>query len=452
MQIIIVGCGKVGTALAAKLSVEDHNITVVDSDSSALQMVTNTYDVRGIVGNGASYSVLSEADLDQTDLLIAVTESDELNLLCCVIAKKAGRCRTIARVRNPIYIDERMFLKEELGLSMIINPEFAAAMEISRLLYFPSAIEIDTFVKGRVEMMRLRLCEGCVLDGMALKKLPSSLGCDVLVCAVERGNHVSIPSGDFILRVGDTLSMVAARENARKFFQKIGMKTHQVKNTMLIGGGQISVYLGQILQKMGIMVKIIERDEKRCEELCELLPKAMIICGDGSDEELLREERIDQMDSLVTLTGIDEENIILSLFAKTKVKVKTVTKINRLQINDVMRSLDLDSVVYPKHLTAEAILQHVRATKNSIGSNVETLYKLIDDKVEALEFHIQGNSRVANIRLQELKIRDDVLIACISRKGKVIIPGGRDKIMAGDSVVVVTTCTGLTDVEDILNT
>ena len=450
MQIIIVGCGKVGMALAAKLSVEDHNITVVDTDSNALQMVANTYDVRGIVGNGASYSVLAEADLDQTDLIIAVTESDELNLLCCVIAKKAGRCQTIARVRNPIYIDERIFIKEELGLSMIINPEFAAAMEISRLLCFPSAIEIDTFAKGRVEMLRLRISDTCILDGMALKRLPSSLGCDILICAVERNEEVTIPSGDFILRVGDTLSMVASHKNAAKFFHKIGLKTHQVKNTMLIGGGQISVYLAQILQKMGIMVKIIELNERRCEELCDLRPKAIIICGDGSDEELLREERIDQMDSVVTLTGIDEENIILSLFAKTKVKVKTVTKLNRLQINEVIRSLDLDSVVYPKHLTAEAILQYVRATQNSIGSNVETLYKLIDDKVEALEFHIQKHSRVANICLQELKIREDVLVACISRNGKVIIPGGRDKILPGDSVVVVTTCSGLTDVENIL--
>ncbi len=452
MQIIIVGCGKVGAALAAGLSVEDHNITVIDTDSNVVQMVANTYDIRGVVGNGASYSVLSEAELEDTDLIIAVTESDELNLLCCVIAKKAGKCQTIARVRNPIYIHERMFLKEELGLSMIINPEFAAAMEISRLLRFPSAIDIDTFAKGRVEMLRLRLSSSGILDGMALKNISSSLGCEVLICAVERDGDVTIPTGDFVLHTGDILSMVASPKNAAKFFHKIGMKTNHVKNTMIIGGGQISVYLAIMLIKEGISVKIIEIDEKRCEEICELLPKskATIICGDGTDEELLSEERIDQMDSVVTLTGIDEENIILSLYAKTKVKVKTVTKINRIQLNEVIRSLDLDSVVYPKHLTAETILQYVRATQNSIGSNVETLYKLLDDQVEALGFRIQENSRVANISLQNLEIRRDVLIACIIRDEQVIIPGGQDSIFPGDSVVVVTTCTGLTDVEDIL--
>ena len=452
MQIIIVGCGKVGAALAAGLSVEDHNITVIDTDSNVVQMVANTYDIRGVVGNGASYSVLSEAELEDTDLIIAVTESDELNLLCCVIAKKAGKCQTIARVRNPIYIHERMFLKEELGLSMIINPEFAAAMEISRLLRFPSAIDIDTFAKGRVEMLRLRLSSSGILDGMALKNISSSLGCEVLICAVERDGDVTIPTGDFVLHTGDILSMVASPKNAAKFFHKIGMKTNHVKNTMIIGGGQISVYLAIMLIKEGISVKIIEIDEKRCEEICELLPKskATIICGDGTDEELLSEERIDQMDSVVTLTGIDEENIILSLYAKTKVKVKTVTKINRIQLNEVIRSLDLDSVVYPKHLTAETILQYVRATQNSIGSNVETLYKLLDDQVEALGFRIQENSRVANISLQNLEIRRDVLIACIIRDEQVIIPGGQDSIIPGDSVVVVTTCTGLTDVEDIL--
>ncbi|MCI9198566.1 MAG: Trk system potassium transporter TrkA [Lachnospiraceae bacterium] len=451
MQIIIVGCGKVGTALAAKLSVEDHNITIVDTDSNVVQMVANTYDVQGIVGNGASYSILAEAGLEETDLIIAVTESDEMNLLCCVIAKKAGRCQTIARVRDPIYIHERSFIKEELGLSMIINPEFAAAAEISRLLCFPSAIEIDTFAKGRVEMLRLRIGEGCILDGVALKNISSMLGCDVLVCAVERGSDVTIPSGDFILREGDTLSMAASHKNAAVFFKKIGLNTHQVKNTMIIGGGQIAVYLATFLQKMGIMVKIIEIDEKRCETLCELLPKAVVICADGTDEEVLNEERIEQMDSVVTLTGIDEENIILSLYAKTRVKVKSVTKINRLQLNDVIRSLDLDSVVYPKHLTAEMILQYVRATQNSIGSNVETLYKLVNDNVEALEFHIHKDSKVTNTSLQDLKIRKDVLVACISRNDKVIIPGGQDRILPGDSVIVVTTCSGLTDVEDILH-
>lgn len=450
MQIIVVGCGKVGTALTAQLSKEDNNVTVVDLDPNVVQNISSTYDVMGITGNGASYSVLSEADLEHTDLLIAVTESDERNLLCCVIAKKVGHCQTIARVRDPIYIHERHFIKDELGLSMIINPEFAAALVISRLLRLPSAIEIDTFAKGRVEILRFRIPNGCSLHDMTLKDIPAQMGCDILICAVERGNEVMIPSGDFTLHSQDIISFVATPRNAGKFLQLIQLRTNRVKNTIIIGGGELSVYLANLLLKMGIAVKIIEIDAKRCEELSNLLPKASIIHGDGSDEELLWEERIDQADSLVALTGFDEENILLSLFAKGKVRSKVVTKINRLKLNEVIHNLDLDSVVYPKHITAESILQYVRAMKNSIGSNVETLYKLIDDKVEALEFYVHGKSKITNVPLEHLNIKPNILICCITRNEHIIIPGGQDVITPGDTVIVVSTLSGLEDIQDIL--
>lgn len=452
MQIIIVGCGKVGRALAAQLSGEDSNVTVVDTNGDVVKTVANYYDVMGVAGNGASYSVLAEADIEHTDVLIAVTHNDEVNLLCCVVARKAANCHTIARVRNPVYSEERAFLRKELGLSMIINPEYAAAQEIARLLRFPSAIEIDSFSKGRIEMLRFRVPAASMLDGLALRELPQRLPMDVLICAAERGEEVLIPDGNFVIRSGDLLSMIAIPGNAAAFFKKVGISTNQVKNTMIIGGGEITYYLSKLLLNMGIRVKIIEKRRERCEELSDLLPKATIICGDGSDRELLREEHLEQMDSLVAGTDMDEENIILSLYARDRVRAKVVTKLNHLDFNDVIHSLDLDSLIYPKNIAAEYILQYVRAIGNSMGSNVETLYKLMDGRVEALEFLVHKNSDLAGIRLQDMRLKRNLLIAGIGRKGRLIIPGGQDEFLPGDSVIVVTTDSGFQDIHDILDT
>ena len=452
MQIIIVGCGKVGRALAAQLSGEDSNVTVVDTNGDVVKTVANYYDVMGVAGNGASYSVLAEADIEHTDVLIAVTHNDEVNLLCCVVARKAANCHTIARVRNPVYSEERAFLRKELGLSMIINPEYAAAQEIARLLRFPSAIEIDSFSKGRIEMLRFRVPAASMLDGLALRELPQRLPMDVLICAAERGEEVLIPDGNFVIRSGDLLSMIAIPGNAAAFFKKVGISTNQVKNTMIIGGGEITYYLSKLLLNMGIRVKIIEKRRERCEELSDLLPKATIICGDGSDRELLREEHLEQMDSLVAGTDMDEENIILSLYARDRVRAKVVTKLNHLDFNDVIHSLDLDSLIYPKNIAAEYILQYVRAIGNSMGSNVETLYKLMDGRVEALEFLVHKNSDLAGIRLRDMRLKRNLLIAGIGRKGRLIIPGGQDEFLPGDSVIVVTTDSGFQDIHDILDT
>lgn len=452
MQIIIVGCGKVGRALAAQLSGEDNNVTVVDTNGDVVKTVANYYDVMGVAGNGASYSVLAEADIEHTDVLIAVTHNDEVNLLCCVVARKAANCHTIARVRNPVYSEERAFLRKELGLSMIINPEYAAAQEIARLLRFPSAIEIDSFSKGRIEMLRFRVPAASMLNGLALRELPQRLPMDVLICAAERGEEVLIPDGNFVIRSGDLLSMIAIPGNAAAFFKKVGISTNQVKNTMIIGGGEITYYLSKLLLNMGIRVKIIEKRRERCEELSDLLPKATIICGDGSDRELLREEHLEQMDSLVAGTDMDEENIILSLYARDRVRAKVVTKLNHLDFNDVIHSLDLDSLIYPKNIAAEYILQYVRAIGNSMGSNVETLYKLMDGRVEALEFLVHKNSDLAGIRLQDMRLKRNLLIAGIGRKGRLIIPGGQDEFLPGDSVIVVTTDSGFQDIHDILDT
>lgn len=450
MRIIIVGGGNVGATLAEQLSKEGHNITVIDTKERQVHNIANTFDVMGIEGNGASFSVQAEAGINDADLLIAVTGSDELNLLCCLIAKKAGGCHTIARVRNPVYSREIGYIKEELGLSMIINPEFAAAMEMGRVLKFPSAVKIDTFAKGRIELIRYRIPEESVLHNTALKDISAKLHCDVLICVVERGEEVVIPDGNFVLQEKDTISIVASAQNAMKFFKKMGAATTRARNVIIIGGGETAYYLAKQLISMGVEVKIIEKDKERCEELCELLPQALVIYGDGTDRELLLEEGMVHAEAFVSLTNFDEENIMLSLFAKSMSKAKLITQVHRIAYDEIINELDLGTVIYPKYITAEYIIQYVRAMQNSIGSNIETLYRLNDNKVEALEFVVKEDSPVVGVPLQQLDLKDDILICCINHKGNVITPRGQSIISVGDTVVIVTIITGLHDIKDIL--
>lgn len=451
MNIIIAGCGKVGRALAEQLSREKHDITVIDRKPEAIQQITNIADVRGVVGNGASFEIQMDAGIDTADLMIAVTDADEVNLLCCLIAKKAGGCQTIARVRNPVYHHEIHHIKDELGLSMVINPEWAAAMEMARLLRFPSAIDIDTFANGRIELLRFQLEEQNPLCNNKIKDLHMLSRCEVLICIVERGNEVLIPSGEVELKAGDMISVVASPVNASRFFKTIGIETNQVKNTMIIGGGKISFYLAKRLLEMGIQVKIIEKDRDACERLCEILPKAMIINGDGTDRELLAEEGLAEAEGFAALTNMDEENVMLALYAKSMSKAKKITKVNRNTFDTIIGSLNIGSLIYPKHITSETILQYVRAMQNSIGSNVETLYRLVDGNAEALEFVIKGKSEVTDIPLQELQLKPHILVCAINRKGKIIIPKGQDCIQEGDSVVIITKdCGAYKDIRDIM--
>ena len=451
MNIIIAGCGKVGRALAEQLSREKHDITVIDRKPEAIQQITNIADVRGVVGNGASFEIQMDAGIDTADLMIAVTDADEVNLLCCLIAKKAGGCQTIARVRNPVYHHEIHHIKDELGLSMVINPEWAAAMEMARLLRFPSAIDIDTFANGRIELLRFQLEEQNPLCNNKIKDLHMLSRCEVLICIVERGKEVLIPSGEVELKAGDMISVVASPVNASRFFKTIGIETNQVKNTMIIGGGKISFYLAKRLLEMGIQVKIIEKDRDACERLCEILPKAMIINGDGTDRELLAEEGLAKAEGFAALTNMDDENVMLALYAKSMSKAKKITKVNRNTFDTIIGSLNIGSLIYPKHITSETILQYVRAMQNSIGSNVETLYRLVDGNAEALEFVIKGKSEVTDIPLQELQLKPHILVCAINRKGKIIIPKGQDCIQEGDSVVIITTdCGAYKDIRDIM--
>ncbi|SHK07208.1 Trk system potassium transporter TrkA [Hespellia stercorisuis] len=450
MRIIIVGCGKVGRTIAEQLSEENHDIAVIDPNGVAIHDVTNNFDVMGVVGNGASYNVQMEAGIENADILVAVTGSDELNLLCCLIAKKAGDCSTIARVRNPMYNKEINFIKEELGLSMTINPEFAAATEISRVLRFPSAIKIDTFAKGKVELLEFIINEDSMLHDISVADVTKKVKSDVLICAVKRGDEVVIPNGSFMLKENDVVSIVASPLNSGSFFRQIGVQTHQVHNAMIVGGGTIAYYLSEILLAMGIDVTIIEKDRERCEQLSELLPNAVIINGDATNQDILIEEGIEHCESFVSLTGIDEGNIFLSLFARNRSKAKIVTKINRISFDDIIHTFNLGSLICPKFITAEYIVRYVRAMQNTIGSNVETLYRIADSDAEALEFKIRENTPLVGIPLEELSLKDHLLIACVSRNRKIIIPNGKTQIAVGDTVIVVTTQKGLQDIKDIL--
>ena len=451
MNIMIVGCGKVGQTLAEQLNEEGNNITVVDTRAGVVNDLTARLDIMGYVGNGATHTVQQEAGIDKTDLLIAVTGSDELNLLCCLIAKRAGRdCLTIARVKNPAYSSEADYLKDELGLAMVINPEHAAAAEIARVLRFPSAIKIDTFAGGRVELLKYKVPEGSRLTGMAVKDVVAKLGCDVLVCTVERGDEAYIADGNFVFEEKDVISVVASPKNAADFFRTIGYKTRAVRDVMVVGGGETAQYLCRILHRAGVAVKIIEKKQEVCDELCVKFPDVSVICGDASDQALLMEEGIDRASAFVALTGIDEENIFLSLFAKSIGHPKVVTKINRIAFNDVIKHLDLDSTIYPKNITADFIARYVRAMKNSMGSSMETLYNIIQGKVEATEYTVKAGSPVTGIQLMKLNKKKDVLVAAIIRKDKVIIPRGSDMILAGDRVVVVSRAKMMDDIADML--
>lgn len=452
MKIIIVGCGKVGYSLVEQLSKENHDLVVIDIKKESVHSITDELDAMGIIGNGASYQTLLEAGIKQADLLIAVTNSDEQNLLCCVIAKKAGNCKTIARVRNPIYNTELEFLRKELGLAMIINPELACASSIARIFQFPSATKIDTFAKGRIEMLHFRVTPECKLNNYKLIHIRTTLKCEVLACTVCRGEEIMIPRGDFVFKEGDIVSIVATPANAHNFFKKIGINIGHIHNAMIVGGSTIAYYLANRLLTAGIQTTIIELDPARCEQLSELLPEATIICGNGIDQNLLLQEGLEHVQGFAALTDLDEENILLSLYAKKVSKAKVVTKVNRASFNSVLDDLQLDSIIYPRLLTAESIIKYARSMNNSLHSNVENLYRLEDGRVEALEFYVKDeNPKLTNIPLMNLPIKKNILVCCINRQNRIIIPGGQDTIQPGDSVVVVLTNERLNDITDILS-
>ena len=450
MNVIIVGCGRVGQTLAEKLNSDGNEVTIIDMSAEKVNATMELADVMGVVGNGATHTALREAGIKTADLFIAVTNSDELNLLCCMIAKKEGNCKTIARLKSPEYSGETEYLRTELGLAMVINPEYAAAEEIARVLRFPTAIKIEPFAKGKVEIIKFKVLENSLLIGMSVKDLMIKYPMEVLVCTIERGDKAYIAKGDSVFQEKDVVSIVASPKNANEFFRKIRRKDPSVHSAMVVGGGDITHYLCEILEKSNISLKIIDREESVCAELAETFPKCSVICGNPTDKELLAEEGIGSVGAFLTLTNFDEENILLSLFAQEVCQGKLVTKIKRTDYDSIIKRLDLDTVICPKNITADTILRYVRSTKNTGGSNVETMYNIIEDKVEASEFIIKEKSAIVGVPLSQLRFKPEVLVACITRGDKVIIPRGNDVIEVGDAVVVVTKMLGLHDIVDVL--
>ena len=449
MNVVIVGGGKVGRKLVEDFNREGENVVLIDIKGSVCERIEESYDVRCVCGSGTALETLNEAEVRRADLFIAVTENDEYNALCAVMAKKVGADRCVARVRNRIYFKQLDFMRTALGIDLIVNPEYATASEISRILRFPAAINAETFAKGRIELIEFNVGEDNALCNNAIYEIYKKYKIKVLICAVQRGNEVYIPNGDFVIEKGDKLHITASHHDLSQFMREIGVIQKKVKSAILIGGGRISFYLARLLIESGMQVKIIESDMERCQELAEYLPKADIVYGDGTDRNVLAEEGIDRVDSLVALTGIDEENMIISMYAKTRNVDKIVTKVNRISFSDLMEDSGVYSIVTPKNITADMIIRYARAMKSAKDTEIVTLYRIVNNQAEALEFIVNQESELTAKPLSKIKMNKNVLIAAILRNNKMFVPDGNSQIAVGDTVVVVTT-QHLTTLSDIL--
>lgn len=451
MNIVIVGIGKAGSALTRQLA-NEHNVTVIDHNQDLIQNIVNVYDVMGVCGNGACYSVQDEAGVSGAELLVATTSSDEINILTCLVAKKAGVRHTIARISNPEYEKQLRFMRDDLGLSMIINPEKVTAREIARLLRFPNAIKLESFSKGRLELVEYRVESGSSLCDMRLSELYRSLRARVLICVVDRGGEIIIPSGDFVLKANDRIYITATAHELEQFFRHLGVFKGKAKSVMIVGASKMCYYLANELSSMGMSVKIIDNDEKRCIEIGERLRKAMVIKGDGTDNELLQEEGISECDAFVALTGMDEANILMSMSAARNSGCKVVAKINRLALFKMVSDEHMiDSVVNSGSVTAELMVQYIRAMQNASGSQIKTLHSIADGAAEAMEFSLSADVPVLGRPLKDISMKDNVLIAgIVKRDGQIIIPSGQDVMNEGDDVIVVTTRSSIQDFRDIL--
>lgn len=450
MKILIAGCGKVGLTLAQHLSAENHDVTIVDTGGAALKRASDSLDVMCIKGSATSLSVLRQAQADRSDVVIAATSSDELNMLCCHCAKRLGARYTVARVRNAEYFSDMDSLKTELGINLVINPEHAAAVEISRLIRLPSAANIDTFRRGEVELVGFLTQEGDFLNGQSLAALsPTLRPLSILFCAVERGEEFFIPGGNFVIRQGDKVYVMGEPAGISKFFRLLGRGTQKIRSVFIVGGGRIAYYLIRQLKQFGLKTTLIERSPERCRQLAELFPQALVIEGDGTDPELLSAEHVSGSDAFVALTDRDEENIIISLYALQSGVSKVVAKSNREDYFGIARSAGLASLVSPKLTTANLILRTVRGMQNKKGSVMTALHRIADGHAEAAEFLVNRTTRHLGTPLKDLKLKKGVLAAMIYRKGRIIIPEGSTAIEEGDSIIIVSSNAGIMDVNDI---
>lgn len=437
MDITILGAGKLGRTLCEHLSLENHNITVIDISESVVDKIVEDFDVIGFTGDGMNIESLTEAGAGRADIFIATTAADEKNMMSALFAKKLGAKHVVARVRNPLYRKQTGFMREEMGISLMINPELEAAVEISRMLKFPAAAKIEVFAKGRVEMAEVRVPENSLLCDRSLREIGKKSKNGALICSVERGNDIIIPNGDFIIRDGDRISLTAAHSELSAFLKESGIITSKIRSVMIVGCGAIGFYLSKLLVESGIRVKIIDSDKANCEEISGFIPKADVICADGTNHQLLIEEGLLSCDALVSLTGVDEENIIISLFAKAKGVDKVITKVNNSMLLPVIDSLGLDSIITPKDVAANIVGTYVRAKENAKGSKVLTLYKLAGGLIEALEFSVGAEGNYIGVKLKDLALRKNVLIGVIVKGNKLIIPNGDSTLETGDRVLVV---------------
>lgn len=451
MQIIVIGGGKVGDSLAYHLTREGCNVTVIDTNLKLLEKFTQTYDIIGIHGNGTSRDILLQADVANADILIAVTQSDEINTLCCIVGKELGAKYTIARIRKPEYSNQMLFMQKGLKIDLILNPDQVAAGYISRIIQYPSTLEVETFVKGKVNLVGFEIPKGNPLVNQRLADISKNLNIDILVCCVTRENEVFIPNGDFVLAEHDRIYVTATSGELSNFFKTIGIFNTKIKNVMLIGGGSISYYVAKNLEEMRMNVRVIEINPQRAEELSKLIPNSTVINGDGTNPEILDEESLDTMDACISLTGIDEENIIISLYANSKNVRKVITKVNRYGFIKMIHDSGIGAIVTPKEMIVQRIIRYVRAKINSKGSNVQTLYRLLNNRAEALEFKIAEDADFVNIPIKEMPIKSNIMLAYIIRNGKIIFPRGNDFLLPDDNVIVVTTIKYLSDLKDIFD-
>lgn len=450
MKIVIIGLGTIGKTILKNLAHEDHNITIIDENKDKIENLIEKYDVSGVVGNGACLDIQKEAGVNDADLAIVLTNSDELNIFACLVAKKIGVKNTIARVRNPDYRNQIMSMKDELGISMIVNPEKDTATEIFNLINIPSIAQVERFAKGRVWMVEIIAEKGCDLVGETLISLGKKLKTKVLICAVQRGKDVTIPSGNFLIEEGDRIHLTADAKSLRDFLAEVNLITSPLKNIMIVGGSKIGYYLANDLSKKKYKIKLIENNREVAEDFAETLPNITVIHGNGTQHDLLIEEGIEAMDAFVALTDIDEENMVVSMFAKKMKVKKTITQIKSDELFGMLDELGINNNVSPKNIVANRIISYIRAIANTRGSNVLTLYRLVNNQVEALEFYAKKQESIYNKPLKELKVKDNCLIACIIRDNEVIIPNGNDCIKLGDNVIVVTTHKNFDDLMDII--
>lgn len=451
MKVLIVGNGKVGSSISTALVREKHDVTVVDIDPDSFRKSQRMLDLMCIEGNGAAMDTLKEASVDEAGLLIAATPYDELNILCCLIGRRLGAKRTISRVRTPEYFGEMHLIRNELGLSMVINPESAAADEIMRLLVYPSASKVEVFEKGRLCLVEYKVQAGTIFDGQTLSQLYKKVKSRFLICVVQRGDDVYIPSGNFMLKAGDRIHFAATNRNTEKFFSEGRLDKEKIKKVMVVGGGSVCYYLSKRMIKAGMKVKIVEQNKERCLKLAEDIPECTVICGDGTDPDLLIEEGLENCDAFVALTGIDEENILISAYAKEMANAKTITKITRENYHVMADNMGLNSIINPKSLTTENVLSYVRSLENAGDSEFESLYNLVGNTVEAVEVKVRDNiTGLTGIQIKDVKLKPDILICAIIRARQIIIPDGSSIIQKEDAVVIVSKDRRLSKITDIL--